>query len=143
MTALSNLISIRDWKLRVINIIKIKGFTLIEVMITVTIIGILLAVALPAYGDYVKDGRRAEAQQYLMQQAGILERNYTRLGRYPNEQNITFKASDYYAYTYKPENDTEFSLTAAPKGAQVGDKCGSLSINQQGVTSAALASCWQ
>nr|WP_274762046.1 type IV pilin protein [Pseudoalteromonas sp. G4] len=143
MTALSKFVSIRDWKLRVINIIKRKGFTLIEVMITVTIIGILLAVALPAYGDYVKDGRRAEAQQYLMQQAGILERNYTRLGRYPNEQNITFKASDYYAYSYKPENDTEFLLTAAPKGAQVGDKCGSLSINQQGVTSAALTSCWQ
>ncbi|WP_446728529.1 type IV pilin protein [Pseudoalteromonas sp. G4] len=140
---MSKFVSIRDWKLRVINIIKRKGFTLIEVMITVTIIGILLAVALPAYGDYVKDGRRAEAQQYLMQQAGILERNYTRLGRYPNEQNITFKASDYYAYSYKPENDTEFLLTAAPKGAQVGDKCGSLSINQQGVTSAALTSCWQ
>ncbi|WP_372770112.1 type IV pilin protein [Pseudoalteromonas sp.] len=129
--------------MRVINIIKIKGFTLIEVMITVTIIGILLAVALPAYGDYVKDGRRAEAQQYLMQQAGILERNYTRLGRYPNEQNITFKESDYYAYSYTPQNNTEFSLTAAPKGAQVGDKCGSLSINQQGVTSANIASCWK
>ena len=111
-------------------------------MITVAIIGILLAVALPAYGDYVKDGRRADAQQYLMQQAGVLERNYTRLGRYPNEQNITFKQSDFYAYSYKPRNNTEFSLTATPKGAQVGDRCGSLSINQQGVTSAALTSCW-
>ncbi|WP_394228026.1 type IV pilin protein [Pseudoalteromonas spongiae] len=125
------------------HLFKETGFTLVEIMITVTIIGILLAVALPAYGDYVKDGRRAEAQQYLMQQAGVLERNYTRLGRYPNEQNITFKQSDFYAYSYKSQNNTEFSLTATPKGAQVGDRCGSLSINQQGVTSAALASCWQ
>lgn len=130
------------YKVRKRHLFKETGFTLVEVMIAVTIIGILLAIALPAYGDYVKDGRRAEAQQYLMQQAGILERNYTRLGRYPNEQNITFKASDYYAYSYKPENDTEFSLTVAPEGAQVGDKCGLLSINQQGVTSASLSSCW-
>lgn len=124
------------------HLLKGNGFTLVELMITVAIIGILLAVALPAYGDYVKDGRRADAQQYLMQQAGVLERNYTRLGRYPNEQNITFKQSDFYTYSYKPQNNTEFSLTATPKGAQVGDRCGSLSINQQGVTSAALISCW-
>lgn len=38
-----------------------QGFTLIEVMITVAIVGILLAVAVPAYGDYVTRGRLSEA----------------------------------------------------------------------------------
>lgn len=112
-------------------------------MITVAIIGILLAVALPAYGDYVKDGRRAEAQQYILQQAGLLERNYTRLGRYPTAREVTFKASDYYAYKYEIDGNTKYLLSATPKGAQIGDKCGTLSINQKSETSPVDTGCWR
>ena len=119
------------------------GFTLIEMMITVTILGILLAVAMPAYGEYVKEGRRAKAQQYILQQAGLLERNYTRLGRYPEVTEVTFKTSDYYAYTYTNTGTTQYSLVAAPKGAQVGDKCGTLSIDHKGETSPVNSDCWR
>lgn len=120
-----------------------NGFTLVEIMIAVAIIGILTAVALPAYSEYVKESRRVDAQQYLLQLSGTLERNYTRLGEYPAVDAITVETSDYYAYTYSRDSDTAFTLSASPKGAQADDKCGDLSVNQQGATTASLDSCWR
>lgn len=112
-------------------------------MITVTIIGILVAVALPSYTRNVQEGRRADAQQYIMLQASVLERNYTRLGRYPDVADITFEASDYYSYKYVPDGDFEYELTAKPIGAQRDDACGVMTINQQGITTATNVSCWR
>lgn len=121
---------------------KTKGFTLVELMVCVTIIGILLSVALPAYLEYLKDGRRADAQQYMMQRAGILERIYTRLGAYPAENEFVLDVSDYYRFSYSRLSATAFLLTAVPKGKQVGDRCGTLSFNHQGVMNAAQDICW-
>ena len=99
-----------------------KGFTLIEMMVVVAIMGILYSVALPAYSQYVQDGRRADIQQLMLQQVANLERRYTRLGFYPDENNIV--ATDYYSFNYAPSaaaatinnaNDSKtFILTATP-----------------------------
>jgi type IV pilus assembly protein PilE len=59
-----------------------QGFTLIEVMIVVAIIGILSAVAFPSYTAYVQRSHRAEAKNYLQSVAQRLEQNYTLSGRY-------------------------------------------------------------
>lgn len=46
---------------------KARGFTLIEIVITVAIVGILVAIAVPSYQDQLRKGRRAEAQAFMTQ----------------------------------------------------------------------------
>lgn len=60
-----------------------QGFTLIEVMITVAIIGIVSAIAYPSYTEYIRRGHRADARAGLLQAAQWMERAATATGSYP------------------------------------------------------------
>lgn len=129
-----------------LNLKHQHGFTFIEIMIVIAIIGILYAVALPNYTSYIQKSRRADVQQVLLQQTAILERQYTRVGGYP--ASFTFPSSDHYSFSYSSDatkgssDGSEFTLTATPTGAQSGDQCGSLSIDQSGIKTAGAAQCW-
>lgn len=137
---------------------KQRGFTLIEVMIVVSIIGILLAIALPSYQDSVRKTRRSDAIASLMEISARQERFYA--------QNTTYTiildegTGLNYGSTVSPEGfynlrsascasatiATCYVLSAAPTGAQLKDtQCGTFSLNSTGqktATGSLGAKCW-
>lgn len=124
-----------------------RGFTLIELMIVVAIVGILSAIAYPSYVEYVRKGHRAEARTGLLQAAQWLERAATATGSYPTTLPGSLQAvpGNRYDISFKSSSTTAFTLQAAPKGAQLGDKCGTYELEHNGkqnVTSGTVAECW-
>lgn len=61
---------------------RAAGFTLVEALIVVALLGILAAIAIPSYRDYVVRSKRAAARQVLLEAAQYLERIYTTAGCY-------------------------------------------------------------
>ena len=58
------------------------GFSLIELMVVVVIVGVLASIAYPSYRDQVRKTRRADAKSALLDAAAKMERYYTQFGRY-------------------------------------------------------------
>lgn len=91
------------------------GFTLIEMMITVAIIGILAAIALPAYSEYTARSKRAEARAEILKAEGWLERFNTENNIYTsnpptNDVNAGFNAR----FTVIPSTgNANYSITLA------------------------------
>lgn len=141
-----------------IDVRRSAGFTLIEVMIVVVIIGILSSIAYPSYQDYVKQARRADAQASLMELVQFMERHYTSKGGYLEDgqsgsaPSLPFtsspKDSSSAAYTLSLAQGITaqtYSVQAEPVGSMSGDTCGTLTIDHRGKKGSGgdMAKCWK
>lgn len=132
-----------------------SGFTLIELMITVAIVGILAAVAVPSYTGYIKRGNRSEATAALLEAQQFMERYYAANNRYSTTANgnpaLPARLQTIGKGTYTLDvaaTVNSYTLTATPSGSMVSDKCGALTITNTGVkgkggTGPTVADCWR
>ena len=99
---------------------KHQGFSLIELLITVAIIGILAVIAVPMYSDYVARSRQADGQAKLMHVAQDLERCYTQYSKYDDDNCSVFASgtviSDQGFYEITADlTPSSFTLEATPQ----------------------------
>ena len=124
-----------------------RGFTLIELMIVVAIVGILAAIAYPSYQSSVEKSRRSDAQAALTAFSAAMERHYTDNGSsylgaaasgadtgapdiFPTQAPLD-GSTKFYDLTIGAATRNTYTLVATPKGAQAGD--GALRLFSNGV----------
>ncbi|MGP0172022.1 type IV pilin protein [Pseudomonas sp. NCHU5208] len=133
-----------------------KGFTLIEMMIVVVVIGILAAIAYPSYQEYVRKSKRADAQAALMELSHFMERYYTANGKYTKSDgtgpDLPFSkapkdgGSENYSLALSAVDAFSYTLTATAKNSMADDKCGNLTLTSKGVkgnSKGDTADCWR
>lgn len=138
-----------------------QGFTLIELMIAVAVVGILAGIAYPSYQDSIRKSRRADAKGALMGLANAMERHFTETNSYvgaagtdatpantgaPRIYTIPAQTANFYTITISAAAAATFTVQAVPTGAQNDPRCGTLTLahtGARGITgTGSVAECW-
>ena len=128
---------------------RASGFTLMELIVTMVIIGIIAAIAIPNYSEYVLRGYRSSAQAFIADVASrqaqffLDRRTYATTVAALNmtaPADITTRYNIAIAAAAGPP--ATFTVTATPAGTQATDRCGAMTIDQAGNKGAAATRCW-
>ncbi len=131
-----------------------QGFSLVELMVVVAIVGMLAALAYPSYRDQVRSTKRADCAGAMTGLANAMERHYSITGSYlgaANGGNNTGAPAIYarrcpidgntptYNLRIQAATESTYRLRAIPLGAQAEDKCGRLNLRNTGAKSISSA----
>lgn len=127
-----------------------KGFTLIELMIAVAIIGFLAAIAYPSYLEFTKKTRRAEGAATVMEAMQVTERHFSQTGVYAGAP-IPDRSPQSGSQVYNIEladgdaKDGGYLITATAVNGSLleGDDCAVISINALGLREPNDPKCWR
>lgn len=130
-----------------------RGFTLIELMITVAIVAILAAIAYPSYINYIVRSNRAAAESFMQEVAAAQERFLLDNRAYaPDLTTLQYAsnvpanvASNYTLALSASSVPPSYVLTATPQGSQQTNDtaCGQLALTNTGAKTPSSSNCWK